>query len=262
MFLFQFLKFQRQLRIPSCVCPVQILADAPAQLIILLPPLLYLFLQPVLHLPIQFRMEKLAENLPPLRCSRQQKLLKISLSNHGNLRKLPVIQSGQLCNRLCNLSCLCDRLPPVRKNKLCIRLLKSHSASSSLGPQIFRIPAHPVYFSLIGKGQLHKSRRFRRSIFTAEHSRLPDLSAGFSVQCKCNRVKNCGLSGPCISCNQVKSALSKPLKIKLCPPCIRAKSTENQIFRSHTSLSLSISSISFPAKLLCLSLMGLLFCSS
>ena len=49
---------------------------------------------------LKLQTEKLSENITAFLCISQQQFSEISLRDHGNLRKLPHIQSDQLSNRL------------------------------------------------------------------------------------------------------------------------------------------------------------------
>ena len=173
-------------------------------------------------------MEDFPKYLPALRSPRQQKLLKISLRDHRNLRKLTAVQADQFLHRTSHLPRLRHRLTPVRKCQHRITLLECHSGSPSLRPQIFRIPVHYINLSLIVKCQFHKGRHIILRIFTAKHPRFTHHAAGFAIQRKHNRIKDRGLACPRISRDQIQSMLSQPGKIKLRPLRVGAKRTHNQ----------------------------------
>ena len=229
----QAFQLQADLRTALTDPPRQILADAPAGLVIFLPPFLRRVPQPVLHLLVQPGMKDLPEDLPPFLGSRQQKLLKIPLGDHGDLGKLPVIQPDHLLHRPGHLPHPCHRLPAVKKGQLRVRFLHRVPGPPPLRPEILRIPPDPIPFFPIDKFQLHEGRLLLPGIFASKHPRLPHISAGLPIQRKRDRVKYRGLSRSRISCNQKKPPVPQPGKINLRFPGIRSESTDRQLLWSH-----------------------------
>ncbi len=77
---------------------VQILPDTLAEPVVLLSLSLHRYFQPLLQSLVKPCAENLPENSSALLGSRQKKLLKISLRNHRNLRKLLSVKSDQFCD--------------------------------------------------------------------------------------------------------------------------------------------------------------------
>ena len=202
-FFFQLCKFFLKHRILWADNPRKILADAPFFLIIRFPPRFRRIPQPVLQFLINFRMEHFSENFAPVCRPREEKFLKIALRNHGNLPELTLIQSKKLRYRLGHFRTFCDRLPLVRENQLCIRLLCCHPLAAVFRAQILRIPFYGVIFSAVCEGEFYKGAYFRFRIFAAEHLPFPDFTARLAVECKRDRIKNCRFSRAGISCDQI-----------------------------------------------------------
>ena len=148
-------------------------------------------------------MEHFSENFAPVCRPREEKFLKIALRNHGNLPELTLIQSKKLRYRLGHFRTFCDRLPLVRENQLCIRLLCCHPLAAVFRTQILRIPFYGVIFSTVCEGEFYKGAYFRFRIFAAEHLPFPDFTARLAVERKRDRIKNCRFSRAGISCDQI-----------------------------------------------------------
>ncbi len=95
-----FLRSGRVLRTHDAV---HILADAPLQFAVFHPLLPDCVPESALQCLIQPCLEDLAEDIPPLLRSCQQKLLEIPLRDHRDLRELLPVQTDQICHRPCHL---------------------------------------------------------------------------------------------------------------------------------------------------------------
>ena len=225
-----------------------------------IPQLPGLIFKTFLKYLIPARLKELPENPLTFLCVCQKQLQKISLGNHGNLGKLISVHSENLPHRRVYVLHLRNHAA-VRHRKLRVRLLDRSPASPLRRPLILGISADCVNLVSIGKGQLHKGRRVRVRILGAQHSRLPVRAAGLPVQRECNRVKDGRLSRSRISRNQIKTALSQAVHVKLRPSRIGTKGGYHKLPRPHPSSS-HIFSIRPSAKASCSSLIGPLFCRS
>ena len=173
-------------------------------------------------------MKNLSENLRPLNRSRQKEFLEISLCDHGNLRKLTIIQADQLFHCTSHFTGFCYRRSLVRKLQYCICLLNGHALSPFLWSYIFWISGDFIWLSMIQEGQFHKSRCLGLCILAPKHPGFPHLATGFPKKRKSNRIKNRGFTSSCISCDQIKPHAAKCLKGNLHSACIGTKRTHHQ----------------------------------
>ena len=114
-------------------------------------------------------MEQLPEDLSTLCCSCQQKLLEISLCDHGDLRELPVIQSQKFRDCPGDFFRFRYRLAFIRVHQRGIGFSYRITRSPLFSCQIFRISYHLIRFSTPREKKLHIRFYLFRSILTAEH---------------------------------------------------------------------------------------------
>ena len=139
-------------------------------------------------------MKNLAKDLPSLGSTCKKKFLKIPLGDHGDLGKLLIVKSKQLCHCPCHFPRLCHRLSFIRIIKFRFCLAKGKTGSSFFGCHIFRASEYPVLFPLVRKNKFHKSLCLGGCVLASEHGRIPYLSACLPVKRKGDRIKDRGFA--------------------------------------------------------------------
>ena len=156
-----------------------------------------------------------------------QKFQEISLGDHGNLGKLDRIQSDDLLDLLVRLPLFALKGAPVRQDQLNLgRFLHISGRAVSIAPfsqpDIFRIPADRIFFSLIRECVFYISIHIFRGILAAHHIPVPRFAAGLVIQrigngIKYGRLPRSGIPG------YQKQPLLHSLKIYRRHFCIRAE---------------------------------------
>ena len=154
---------------------------------------------------------------------RKKQFQKFSLSDHGHLLKLPIIQTHKVFHFLIDCPAPGDQ-----------HLIRSFQYRLILSVPVKR-SGNLIPFSFMCKQKAHTTVLFFLCIITAEIFCFADIPTGRIIQRKHHPIKNRSLSGTGIPANQKKSCTFTFLKRNQSRLCIRSKSLQFQFQRSHTS---------------------------
>ena len=174
-------------------------------------------------------MEQLAEDFAAFICIRIEEFAELSLRNHGDLRKLLIIQSQQLLHRPVHLARFRHRLPRIGIAQLCRRTLQRQAAAALGRTLILGVTPHDILLPTQTEGKLHERRHIGSRILAAQHRSLTRTAARLAVQRVAQRIKDNCLACARIACNQVQPLLPQTRKIYLRPSGIRAEGTQHQL---------------------------------
>ena len=219
----------RLLRISIAAYAAEELRRPPLQLLAFLIFIQRLTLQPLLQALVELRMEQLAEDFAAFICIRIEKFAELSLRNHGDLRKLLIIQSQQLLHRPVHLARFRHRLTRIGIAQLCRRTLQRQAAAALGRTQILGVTPHDILLPTQAEGKLHERRHIGSRILAAQHRSLTRTAARLAVQRVAQRIKDNRLACTRIACNQVQPLLPQTRKIYLRPAGIRAEGTQHQL---------------------------------
>ena len=219
----------RLLRISIAAYAAEELRRPPLQLLAFLIFIQRLTLQPLLQALVELRMEQLAEDFAAFICIRIEEFAELSLRNHGDLRKLLIIQSQQLLHRPVHLARLGHRLTRIGIAQLCRRTLQRQAAAALGRTLILGVTPHDILLPTQAEGKLHERRHISSRILAAQHRSLTRTAARLAVQRVAQRIKDNRLACARIACNQVQPLLPQTRKIYLRPSGIRAEGTQHQL---------------------------------
>ena len=202
--------------------PRDVLLHALAQRRAIVPGLGCLRFQPLLQRSVPFRFKNAPKDFHALLRVCLQQAPKLSLGDHGDLRKLlsrypqnglhlgiHILQSGDHA--------------PIRQRQFRLRLLRHQLISPFGRTLIFRAAPHGVGFPGVNKHQLHLRRRLRIRILGAQHIRRPAVPAGLPEQGKADGIKNRRFPGTGIPGDEIQPPAAQLLQGQLCFPGIGAK---------------------------------------
>ena len=119
--------------------------------------------------------------------------------------------------------------------KLGVGFLRHGSTASTGWTGVLRVPADGIATVMIGEFQFHEGGGFRGSVFGAEHSALPEGTAGFAVKGEGDGVKNGGFAGAGVAGNEVKAAGTQLFQVQHLESCVGTEGGNGQFQRSHAS---------------------------
>ena len=219
------------------------------------------FLQFFLQPGVALGAEQLAEDPAALLGGGVQQLGELSLSDHGDLGKLVVVQPDDLHDGGSHLPCPGHRRATVPVGQGGVCLFGGKALPPCLGAEVFRVPAHGVAFAVHLKFQLHKGGGAGVGVLAAEHTAVPHVSAGMVVEGVGDGVKKGGLAGTGVSGNKVQAPLAQLFQRKGGGGGVGSKGGQGQPDGSHASSSFQMVSMSCWQNAACSGVRGWLFWS-
>jgi len=169
--------------------------------------------QQSLQLLVALGLEDIAKNLPAFIGLGLQQFAEITLRNHGNLGELLVIQS-QNCLNLIVYLLNTHEYPTVRHGQLDTSILLRHFIPTQCAALVSRVAANGVLLVAIAKYQFHIGRGLGIGVLGAQHGCIAVASAGLTVQCKGDCVKQRGLARAGVAGNQVQTVLPQLIQLQ------------------------------------------------
>ena len=220
-------------------------------------------LQPLLQLRVALGTEQLAEDAAALVGGSIEQLCELPLCDHGDLRKLAVVQPDDVDDGGGYFLGLGHRRAAVGVDERSVGLFGGKALAPGLRARVFRVAAHSIALAVHLKFQLHKGGSLRVGIFAAQHGTLAHAAAGMVVQGVCNGVEQGGLACAGVAGDEVQPAFAQLFQFQNGLSGVGAEGRKGQSERSHASSpSFQMSSISCWQNAACSSVMGWLFCDS
>ena len=166
-------------------------------------------LQAVLQPGIALGAEQLAEDAAALLGGSVEQLCELPLRDHGDLRKLAVVQPDDLLHGGGHVFCFGHRRAAVGVGEGGVGLLGGKALAAHLGAGVLWVAAHSVADAVHLKFQLHKGGGLGVGVLAAQHGPLAHAAAGMVVQSVCNGVKQGGLARAGVAGDEVQSALAQ-----------------------------------------------------
>ena len=158
-------------------------------------------------------MENFPKDLAALFGPGQQQAQEFPLGQHGHPAELVSVQAQQVLHCSGDLPGAGDGFPVVGKCKDGIRLFLDQLVPPLGRAEILRVPVYRVFLPAPLEGQLGEGGGVPLGKAAAKHGRLSVGAAGLPVQGKGDAVKQRGLSGPCVTGDEIQPPLTQAGKV-------------------------------------------------
>ena len=186
-------------------------------------------LQAVLQPGVALGAEQLAEDADALLGGSVEQLCELPLRDHGDLRKLAVVQPDDLLHGGGHVFCFGHRWAAVGVGEGGVGLLGGKALAAHFGAGVLRVAAHGIALAVHLKFQFYKGGRSRVGVLAAQHGPLAHAAAGMVVQSVCNGVKQGGLARAGVAGDEVQSAHAQFFQFQHGLACIGAKGRESEL---------------------------------
>ena len=193
--------------------------------------------QRLLELLAGFRLEQVPQDVPSHLTAGLQQRPELPLRQHGHLLELGGGELEQLLNLLGHLP-VAGGDEPLGASQGGFPLLFGLAGALFALAQVFRAAVDGVLLLVVGEGEADKGGGVRLGEVTAQGGGAPALAAALAVEGEGDGVKNRGLAGTGVPCNQIES-VGKGGKIHRLLPGVGAEGGEGQSNGFHVCSSAS-----------------------